>query len=113
VEHTLPLFESEHPDHERRLLIETARAYARGEIEPEELRAVWLVWDVDARGSAAARHIAHRAAWSGAAAVLNATAAWDAAWDAAWAAASAALDAERAWQAQRLARYLGIDGGRN
>ena len=89
--------------------VEAARAYARGEIGAEELRAAWAA----ARAAADARAAAVAAAWDAAAwAAVDAadvaahTAACAAVANAAVANAADAVCAERDWQAARLLAYL-------
>jgi hypothetical protein len=106
--------EGREPDPRSWAAIEARRAWLRGEIDDEALRAAW----------AAARDAARDAAWDAARAARDAAwdAAGDAAWDAAWAARDAARaaardaaraaardaarDAEREWQMDELRRML-------
>ena len=122
AERVLPLFEARYPDDDRpRKAIDAARAYGRGEITKEQLAAAsdaaWAAWAAAGAASDAvwdasdAAWAARDAAWDAAGAASDA--AWDAS-DAAWAAAgaaagaawdaagAAAMDAERAWQQQRI-----------
>jgi hypothetical protein len=105
AERVLPIFERERPnDDGPRKAIEAARAFARGEIDRQQLAAAW------AAAWAAAGDAAWAAAWAAARAAAWAAAgdaARAAAWAAAWAAARpAARAAERQWQAERLSQYL-------
>src|SRR3990167_7392296 len=93
AEHVLPVWEAYTDDDRPRLAIAAARAYARGEIDLEELDA--------------ARAAAEDAAWAAARAAAGA-AAGAATWGAAWAATrDAARDAERVWQAEQLRDLIG------
>src|SRR5690606_4364358 len=132
AERALPVYEAACPGDDRpRRAVEVARAYARGEAARDQLAAGGMAARDAARdavraaadaaeaaaGAAdwdavrAAPEPAADAAWAAAAdaAAEAAEAAGDAARDAAWAAAEAAEDAERRWQAARLAELLGID----
>jgi Imm-5 like putative immunity protein len=91
AEHVLPIFERMFLGDDRpRKAIKAARAYARGDIGSAARAA----------GAAAAADAARAAALAAARAAGDAARA--AAWDAAW-------DAERQWQAERLATYLTLD----
>jgi len=100
----LPIYEAKYPDDMRpREAIETARLYARGEVDSGQLAAAGdAAWDATwGTGRVAARDAAlatvEGAAW----------AAWSAARDAAWDAAGAtAWKAEREWQMGRLRQYI-------
>ncbi len=85
AERVLPIFEREFPDDDRpRKAIEVVRALARGEIA-----------DADRAAGAAAAYAAAEAAYGAAVAEAAAHAA-------------DSPDAERTWQANRLAHYLGL-----
>jgi len=105
------------PDARSWAAVEAARAYARGEIGAEELRAAYAAacdagWAaVDAARVAAAVYAAHSArdaAWGAAAWAARAAAYAASAATAAYAAYAAAdaVCAERDWQAARLLAYL-------
>lgn len=105
--------EGDKPDPRSLQAVEVARAHARGEASDSELAAAradaqddtWAAWAAEAAAWGAAE-AARAAAW-GAARTAARDAARAAARDAAWAVWDAATwDAERAWQAERLAGYL-------
>ena len=113
----LHIYEKQVPDDPRvRTAIETARQYARGEVDAAARAAAGDAARAAARDAAgaAAWDAAGAAAWDAAwAAARDAAgaAAWDAAgdaaWDAAWAAAwDAARAAEEKWQLDRLVARL-------
>ena len=102
AEHVLHLFEAKFPNDNRpRVVIETARRFARGEATKEEL---WAAGEAAWAARAAAWEAAREAA--GAAAGEAAWAARAAAWEVAGAPASAAAGAVRAaaWEVARAAR---------
>jgi hypothetical protein len=113
AEAVLPIFERERPNDRRpRVAIETARRFARAEVECEELAAArtaaWAAAGAAARAAAwAAARAAARAAAGDAARTAARAAAGDAARTAAGAAAGdAAWAAARDAQAEIIRRYL-------
>ena len=136
AERVLYLFEARHPNDRRpRKAIETARRYAEGKAEVEELTDAWdaaeaAAWEArEAAGAAAeaavwaaaeaavwaaagdaAEAAVWAAVWAARAAVWAAAgAAGDAARAAVWAAAGAAGDAERQWQVERLREIVEVE----
>jgi hypothetical protein len=107
VEAALPLYESKYPGDARpRQAIEAARAFARGEINTDQLAAARAAaWDAGDAWAARAAAWAAAGAAAGAAARAAAWAAGAAAW-AAWAAARAAARAAGAAQADIIRQYL-------
>ncbi|MBC7350448.1 MAG: hypothetical protein H5U05_10805 [Candidatus Aminicenantes bacterium] len=118
AERVLPLYEARYDDDRPRKAIETARRYADGKADVEELAAARAAaWEAALNASRdASRAAAWAAAWAASlnasrAAALNASryaardaaeaAAGDAAGDAAW-------DAERQWQVERLRKILEV-----
>ena len=105
AEHVLHVFEDSHPGDSRpRAAIATGRAFARGEIEAENMDAAQAAAEAAFGGPGGQVALA-------AAKVASKRDARAAAWSAAWNAASAlhgdaAWDAERAWQCGRLVSYL-------
>ena len=93
AEHVLHNYKEKYPlDMRPEEAIETARRFAEGEATQKELATAWdAAW---AAAWAAARDAARAAAWDAARAAARA-ADWD-----------AARDAEKKWQAERLALYL-------
>ena len=104
AEHVLHVFEEKYPDDDRpRKAIEAARKFAYGKIRKKELSDAWAAACVAACGAAcyAVYYSAHAAADAAHGAIYYAAA------DAAWAAATTKnKEAERKWQAERLAYYL-------
>lgn len=120
AERVLPIFEAAHPDDPRpRRVIETARAFTRGEVTRDVLAAANVAaYAATGAAYAAAAYAAAASAASVADAAESAeSAAGAAAWFAAAAAAyhaapadAAAWAAERRWQAGHLAATLGLTG---
>lgn len=115
AEHVLPIFDRLAPDDDRpRKAIETARRFARGEADQEELAAAWDAARDAARAAAraAARDADRAASWAAAWDVArdadraaDRAAARDAARDAAMAAALSAAARTAAWAAARTAAW--------
>ena len=116
AEHVLPLFAGKYPDDERpRLAIETARAWARGEVTVGEARAAAVAAQAAARSAAeGAPREAARAAGHAVAAAHMADHSLGAAWYAIRAVGRApeapdpqlAADRERQWQREHLPRKI-------
>ncbi len=112
AEHVLPLFESKVPlDDRPRQAIEAARALARSEIDGAVADAARAAADAARAAVAAAAYAAAYAAYAAYAAACASYAAASAcaSYAAAYAArAAGSPDAERTWQGNRLAHYLGL-----
>ena len=111
AEHVLPFFEQQHPEDDRpREAIETARAWARGEIACGKARTAAAATHAAARDSdhaaahAAARSAGHAAGTAHMAGHARHAAAY--AFKAAAAANPSAADTEREWQHRRLTKHL-------
>jgi hypothetical protein len=95
--HVLEIFERVHPDDLRpRQATEAARAFARGEINQQDMTVAWTAardaaWDAAWTAARAAAWAATRAATRAAARAAAGAAAWD---------------AEQKWQSRRLFEYL-------